>query len=136
MAVYGSSNKVARRTRARGFTLIEVLIAFMILAVAMVAILQAFSSGLRGLGAAEASAAALAHARAKLEEIGTFVPIEPGETEGDFEDGSHWTVTVRAHEGEAGAESLSLAPYEVEVTVAGTRAPAVTLRTLRLAPAQ
>ena len=49
-----------RKGRARGFTLIEILVAFTILAVAMVALVQAFSSGLRGLGSAEASAVALA----------------------------------------------------------------------------
>ncbi len=65
-----------------------------------------------------------------------LVPLEPGETEGEFEDGTHWTVTVRAHETGAEAESLPLAPYEVEVTVVRSRARAITLRTLRLAPAQ
>ena len=127
-----------RRGRARGFTLIEILVAFTILAVAMVALVQAFSSGLRGLGSAEASAVALAHARAKLEEIGSVIPLEAGEVAGEFDDGYRWTALIRAHESGDGAEldATPVQPFEVEVTVSGERGGAVTLRSLRLAPRQ
>jgi general secretion pathway protein I len=129
-----------RDNRTRGFTLLEVLVAFTILAVALVALLRAFSSGLRGLDAAEAATAAVQHARSKIEEIGSVIPLEPGLHEGDFEDGYHWRVVIEPHElgDAAAAETLPLLPYEIEVTVTGTgeRGGAVTLRSLRLAPRQ
>jgi general secretion pathway protein I len=119
-----------------------VLVAFTILAVALVALLRAFSSGLRGLDAAAAATAAIQHARSKIEEVGTLIPLEPGIQEGTFEDGYQWRVVIEPHElgDTAAAESLPVLPYEIEVTVtgagAGPGAGAVTLRSLRLAPRQ
>ncbi len=130
--------RAGRGRRRGGFTLLEVLIAFIILAVALVALLKAFSSGLRGLDAAAASAAALQHARSKIEEVGTVIPLEAGEYGGEFEDGTRWSVAIRPHEaGEgAAAETVALVPYEIEVTASRERGGKVTLRSLRLAPRQ
>ncbi|MCH8924966.1 MAG: prepilin-type N-terminal cleavage/methylation domain-containing protein [Proteobacteria bacterium] len=130
--------RAGRGRRRGGFTLLEVLIAFTILAVALVALLRAFSSGLRGLDAAEAGAVALQHARSKIEEVGTVIPLEAGEYGGEFEDGTRWSVAIRPHEaGEgAAAETVALVPYEIEVTASRERGGKVTLRSLRLAPRQ
>ncbi len=67
-----------RDNRTRGFTLLEVLVAFTILAVALVALLRAFSSGLRGLDAAETASIAVQHARSKMAEVGSTIPLEAG----------------------------------------------------------
>ena len=122
------------------------LVAFTILAVALVALLRSFSSGLRGLDAAAAATAAVQHARSKIEEVGAVIPLEPGIEEGSFEDGYQWRVVIEPHElvDAAAAESMPLLPYEIEVTVTGpgtgpgtgTRGGAVTLRSLRLVPRQ
>ena len=120
------------------------LVAFTILAVALVALLRAFSSGLRGLDAAEVASIAVQHARSKLAEVGSAIPLEPGAAEGAFDDGFRWRVAIEPHElGDAtAAGTLPLRPYEVEVTVigprggpgGGSRGGEVTLRSLRLAP--
>ena len=128
--------RAGRGRRRGGFTLLEVLIAFTILAVALVALLRAFSSGLRGLDAAEAGAAALQHARSKIEEVGTVIPLEAGEHGGEFEDGTRWSIVIRPHEAGAAVETVALVPYEIEVTASRERGGKVTLRSLRLAPRQ
>ncbi len=140
----GRSRSPIRRRRDRrsrrggGFTLLEVLIAFVILAVALVALIRAFSSGLRGLDAAEAAAVALQHARSKIEEVGTVIPLEAGEYGGEFEDGTRWSIAIRPHEaGEgAAAETVALVPYEIEVTASRVRGGEVMLRSQRQAPRQ
>ncbi len=118
------------------------LVAFTILAVALVALLRAFSSGLRGLDAAEAASIAVQHARSKMAEVGSAIPLEPGAEAGAFDDGFRWRVVIEPHQLDdaAAAETLPLLPYEVEVTVTrsggGSRGATVTLRSLRLAPRQ
>jgi general secretion pathway protein I len=133
-----SLSRTRLKAGSRGFTLLEVLVAFTILAVALVALLRAFSSGLHGLDAAETASIAAQHARSTMAEVGTAIPLEPGAEEGVFDDGFQWRVAIEPHElgDEAAAETLPLLPYEVEVTVTGPEsgAGAVTLHSLRLAP--
>jgi general secretion pathway protein I len=119
--------------RARGFTLLEVIVAFTILSVALIGLLQAFATGMRGLGAAQASATAVMHARSKLDEIGEIIPLEDGELSGEYDDGYRWEVRITGVEDNdaGGLEALALS-FDVEVTVTGTRGNAFTLNTLRL----
>lgn len=124
------------RRRAAGFTLIEVIVAFTILAIALVAVMQAFSGGLRGLDAAEAQAIAVAHARATLEEVGVTLPLQPGETEDAFADGYRWRVTVApspTQPDSAFADTgFVLYAVQVEVRPPAGRGGGITLDTLRL----
>ena len=59
----------------RGFTLLEVLVAFVILSVFLGALLQNFSAGFRSLNAAESHALAMLHAQSKMEEVGILIPV-------------------------------------------------------------
>ena len=130
-----------RRTPGRrvgGFTLLEVIVAFTILAIALVGLLQAFATGMKGLSAAQASAAAVMHARSKMDEIGQTIVLEDGELSGEFSDGYSWSVIIARVEdpGDFGRVQPIAIPYEVEVRVAGPRGGGLTLKTLRLGSAR
>lgn len=120
--------------RARGFTLLEIVIAFTILAVALVSLLHAFGTGLRGLGAAQASAGAVMIARSKLEEVGLTIPLHEGESTGDTDQGYEWRVSITRIEDPDLAEVFTsfVVPYRVEVAVDGANGGAVKLVTMRL----
>jgi general secretion pathway protein I len=120
----------------RGFTLMEILISLAILAVALAAVMQAFSGGLRAASASERQATAILLARSLLERVGRDVPLAPGEQSGVTEDGYRWLVRMQPAQiidPERVADSPVL-PYDVQVQVAGGGRP-VTLTTLRLASA-
>jgi len=120
------------KRRIRGFTLLEVIVAFTILAVALVGLLQAFGTGMRGLGAAQASATAVMHARSKLDEIGQVIALEESQLTGAYKDGYRWNVRIAGVEGDTGGPAALARLFDVEVTVTSARGKAFTLNTLRL----
>jgi len=124
-----------------GFTLLEVLIAFAILALTLIAAYQLLGTGLRGSERAERVTLALLAAESKLAEIGVGLPLGAGRSGGALDGGYRWRAEVRRRPepAAAAAAETGLGPpvvaYEVTVTVSwGTRAAeSVTLDTLRLA---
>lgn len=130
---------MSRPGKTEGFTLIEVLVAFTIMALALGVLLQTFATGLRNLGTAESYTTAALHARSKLAEIGPILPLEVGEQSGELADGFAWRASVEPYapavpEGVPGGPRL--AGFEVEVTVSWSGGREVTLTTLRLAKQQ
>ena len=123
-----------------GFTLIEVVVAFAIVAVALGALLQIFSTGLRGLEATETRVVAARLAQSKLAAIGIEEPLEEGETTGAFDNGYRWETRISAFGDESPTQPrVSVRAYEVIVTVSwdrGLRQNAISLTTLRLATGQ
>jgi general secretion pathway protein I len=88
-------------TRARpssdqsGFTLLEVLVAFAVLAVMIVPILQVFGGGLGSAETARAYSTAVLLARSKLAEVGAGEILTEGEITGSFEvPGFRWRRTI------------------------------------------
>ena len=81
--------------RAAGFTLLEVLIAFAVLAVMLIPILQVFGGGLGLTQTARGYAEGTLLARSKLAEVSGAKDLAEGETSGEFEErGFHWQASV------------------------------------------
>jgi general secretion pathway protein I len=100
---------VAARGRA-GFTLIEVLTAMMILAIAMVTILQLFSGGLRSAAVAGGYTRAVLHAREKMAELLLYDEMTDASLEGSFADGYRWRADIRCLNPEPDAPSEGGSP--------------------------
>lgn len=85
---------VGHRT-ARGFTLIEVVVAFALLAFALTLLLGAMTRATAQVGRAELAGRAALHAQTLLHEAGVVEPLVPGVREGALEDGRfRWTLEV------------------------------------------
>ena len=79
----------------RGFTLIEIVVAFVLLALVMSTGFEIFSSGLRRAGDLEDQSRAVLIAQSRLASVEMEAPLAEGTTQGDSEDGRfHWTVAV------------------------------------------
>jgi general secretion pathway protein I len=125
----------AGRTSSEGFTLIEVLVAFVILAFSLAALTTLFSGSLRSVKLGEDYAHATALGRARLALIDSDgldgIGVEAGETE----DGYRWSVeTAQMPDLEAAFDESGFRPLAVRVTVSWGALDnrSVTLSTIRL----
>lgn len=105
--------------RQSGYTLIEVLVAFMILALALTVLMRIFSGGLRNVSVSSDYATATLIAESRLAAAGIDLPLVPGETSGTEGERFEWTVSVQDYEPWPGYRSAvkGVAAYRVTVTV-------------------
>lgn len=81
--------------RARGFTLLEVLVSFVILAAASALLLGMLSGGLKQVGRARSDTEASLFAQTTLDQLGVLLPLEPGAQEGEYDGGRyHWRMEI------------------------------------------
>ena len=100
-------------------TLIEVLVAFVILSLAMGVIMQIFSGGIRNARLAEGYSRALFLAESRLAAVGREQPLLTGEMNGQTSLDLHWRVMVSPFD-DAGASEQFAMPvrlYQIKVVV-------------------
>jgi general secretion pathway protein I len=79
----------------RGFTLLEVMLAFVVLAVALGLLLGMLSRGLKQVTQSQGETEAALHAQSLLDALGTLEPLQPGTRDGEFEHGRYrWRLQV------------------------------------------
>jgi len=81
----------------RGFTLVEALVSLAILTLALVALVQIFAVGFRGVRMSELDAAALQLATSQLARAGTETPLAAGRQQGTTSGGLEWNVAIEAY---------------------------------------
>ena len=103
----------------KGFTLVEILVAMVIMTGATVALFQGVSLGGRGLDNASRQSHAVLLAKSLLAQAGVTEALEPGVRQGRTADGMEWTIAVagQAEDDRRGAGGAQLKPYVVSVEV-------------------
>lgn len=125
----------------RGFTLVEIVVAFVLLSAVLMTGFEIFSQGLRRAGDLDDEARAIVIAQSKLAAAGTEELFKESSSQGESEDGRfRWTLVVhRTDEGSAGpgqpvnnAYQLYRVDVRVEWTTIDSRTRAIELATLGL----
>jgi len=80
--------------RRRGFTLLEILVALVILGLSLGIYLQIFSAGIGSTRAAQSLSTAVMLAESKLAALGAEEPLAAGESQGRFDDRFRWRAIV------------------------------------------
>lgn len=129
------------RKKCQGMTLIEVLVAFVVLSVTMAVIMQIFSGGMRNARLAESYSRAVFLAESKMAAVGLERPLIPGQDSGEVGGNMQWRVSVTPAEDDAttNTQLMPVRLYLVRVTTAwgeDGRARQVELTSLRLGPRQ
>ncbi|MEM7706989.1 MAG: prepilin-type N-terminal cleavage/methylation domain-containing protein [Pseudomonadota bacterium] len=107
--------------RQRGFTLLEVLAAFVVFALLFTTTLQIMSASMRNVTrSADYSQAAL-WAQTRMDSVGIDPAIEEGFWDGEFDDNFSWTLEIQPYqvldELSASLEESPVDLYYVELTV-------------------
>lgn len=83
-----------RIVNQRGFTLLEILVAFTILAVLGTALLQLFQGGMRSLAASEEYTRAALLAQSELSRLNSEPALQPAIQEGELEPGYRYRLSL------------------------------------------
>ena len=121
---------------AKGFTLIETLVATMILAIGVVTILQLFSGGLRSVAISDSYTRAIFHAREKMNEILLADSLAEGTVEGIFDDGYQWRADINKIEDDTENVVVPVVQFSVFLSVEwsqGIRKKAYELNSITIA---
>ena len=111
----------AARKRQRGFTLIEVLIAFAIAAMALGLLFQAASSSGGAARQAGSYEEAVSRAKSHMATVGRESEVAPGERDGDDGSGYRWRIKITpsavAQPPQDATPDTHLALYDIEVSI-------------------
>jgi type II secretory pathway pseudopilin PulG len=89
--------KTPANRRACGFSLLEVLIAFTLLAVAIAVLMRLFSGGVNNADLADRYARAAMLAESRLAQVGAEEKLTEGDFSGEFDEDYAWTMAVRLY---------------------------------------
>ena len=140
-----SRGMAARRRGERGFALLEILVAFVILALGLAAVLVGVSVAMRSDAKVQTSRSVLRVAQSRLEAAGVTEGLAPGHREGRVGNNYIWRQTVTAVQSGAGSRkpegakpepvaANAVSAFWVEVAVRAGDGTVARLAGLKLAP--
>ena len=139
-------NRRVANKAMQGFSLLEILVAFTVLAMAMGVLMQIFSRGVNGATLADRYAKATMFAESKLASVGIEEALKETASAGKFDDDFSWALAVRPYQDpfpkeQSVVEFEKLMPtqlYELDLKVSFTaddrRERVLKISTLRLGP--
>ena len=109
------------RHQQNGFTLLEILVAFTLLAMTFATIMEIIAGSAKNTVKASQYTKIALLAQSKMDELGVFEVLEEGSSNGDFDNNTSWSLEITpfdvAYEGEIGQENTSVELMEVTLIV-------------------
>lgn len=99
-------NFQVRRSRTGGFTLLEVLLAFVVFALSFAIILEILSGSMRSTTRARTYSEAALLAQSLADMVGTDIPLQEGSMAGEAPGGYDWTLSISTYQPEFGDDPV------------------------------
>lgn len=125
---------------SRGLSLLEILVAFSMLAIVLGALLRVFGTGLHNTDVADRYSLAVLYAESVLASTATEAKLERGEASGKLKNGYSWRRIVQPYvtkDAQGFDPALPVLAYRITAQVywrARGKTQSVTLNSLRLVP--
>lgn len=107
--------------RSKGFTLLEIMAAFLVFSLSFAVIMQVVSSSLRNTRLAGNLTQAALYAQSKMDMLGIEAPVEEGSDSGDFDEKYTWEMQIIPYQPEDGrvlnTDLIPVDLYQVDLTV-------------------
>ncbi len=87
-----------RHPKQSGFTLLEILVAFTLMAMTFGTIMEIISGSAKNAVKASNNTRIAMMAQSKLDELGLFEKIEEGGNSGDFDDNNSWEILIEPYD--------------------------------------
>ncbi len=107
-------------SRQSGFTLLEVMAAFVVFALVFATSLQVLSGAMRNTSRAEQFTKAALLAQSRMDLVGIDPPVEAGNWSGDFDDEYSWEIDITLWEVESEGSRVEIPTidlFQVNLTV-------------------
>lgn len=85
-------------SRSGGFTLLEVLLAFVIFALSFVSILEILAGSMRSTTRARTYSEAALLGQSLVDMVGSDIPLEEGSVSGEAPGGYHWQLSITSYQ--------------------------------------
>jgi len=113
--------KMGRPDQQQGFTLLEILLAFVVFTLSFAVVMQVVSSSLRNTRLSQNLTQVALYAQSKMDLLGIDGPVEEGSSSGDFDDKFRWEIQVELYQADDGRglnqELIPVDLYQVDMTV-------------------
>ncbi len=112
--------------KQQGFSLLEVLVAFVVMGLVVGGLLQLFGSAMRSVALADEYSLAVQIAESRLATVGTEIPVKEGTESGeDKATGTQWKITMQPFKWDKKEKlPIPLQLYQVETTISWSSAQA------------
>lgn len=91
--------------RSRGFTLLEVMLAFVVFALSFAAVLEILAGSMRSVSQASDDTEVALLAQSLMDTVGTEIPVEEGQYSGSSMERYNWTLNISLYAATEGNES-------------------------------
>lgn len=101
------------RRRSAGFTLLEVMLAFVIFALSFATVLEIMAASMHGVGRAKDDTEVALLAQTLMDQVGIEIPVEEGEYSGTNMDRYRWKMGVSLYDAGTETESQGMSTQEL-----------------------
>lgn len=127
-----------KTSKKNGFTLLEILVAFTLMAMTFGTIMQIISGSSKNAVKASNNTRIAMLAQSKLDELGLFEKLEEGSNSGDFDDNNSWELVIEPYdvpyEGDISQDFSTVELMDVTLTITsrqGNKEKVTEFKTLR-----